>query len=181
LKAAHKNRKGVIQMRNNRFFVAGVLALTLIFGFALLGCNTGTGGGGSSDTPPPGGGAEYELGWGYWEGTNYATVSGNFASNSLPLTPAGDKAGYLTGAKAGEAYDAIENNLKTYPFDDKGELEGSFEELLNFKNDGKGFSDDLKVALKAQKANVPIAGALEFATGGGPIVVVFFIDKKSKK
>jgi hypothetical protein len=41
-------------MKNDRFFVLGILALLLTFGSILAGCDTGTGGGGNNnDTTPP--------------------------------------------------------------------------------------------------------------------------------
>jgi hypothetical protein len=44
-----KDRKGIFQMKNNSFFKAGMLA-ALIFGMAVIGCDTGGTGSGTGGT-----------------------------------------------------------------------------------------------------------------------------------
>jgi hypothetical protein len=46
--AGQKNRKGVVQMKNNKFIImTGVLAVLLTFGLAFVSCDNGTPGGGT--------------------------------------------------------------------------------------------------------------------------------------
>jgi hypothetical protein len=40
----HKNHRGVFQMKKNRFFVLGMLALALLFGVIFTGCESPSGG-----------------------------------------------------------------------------------------------------------------------------------------
>jgi hypothetical protein len=60
-------------------------------------------------------------------------------------------------------------------FTDGGSDDGSFEDLLGYKDPKSniGLPTYLKAALTTQKANVPLAGVFE----GGGYAVVFYISK----
>jgi hypothetical protein len=138
-----------------------MLALALVFGLAFIGCDNDTTKG------------EYTLAWGVWSGASYGDISAQFSDKDVTLKPTTDtNAGYLTGADASRAYASISNGSQ--PFNDSGTLEGSFEDLLNHKENGLGLPDNLKTVLTGKKADAPVAGVFA-ADGVG--VIVFYVYK----
>jgi uncharacterized repeat protein (TIGR02543 family) len=113
----------------------------------------------------------YTLSWGILT-TSYDNFSAGFSQHGVTLTSAGANAGYLTGTAASGAFTAINNNPEA-AFDDFGEQEGSFEEFLNFQENGIGLPTALKTAMTAQKASVPLLGVFSV----GDKVIVFYISK----
>jgi hypothetical protein len=87
------NREGVLQMKKNTCFVAGMLAVMLVFGLAVVGCDNGTtsssnNGNNSSDNGNNGGGDDDVTG--NWGGTvNGEYVSVTIASGSWTLSTTG--------------------------------------------------------------------------------------------
>jgi hypothetical protein len=134
-----------------------MLALALTFGLVLSGCKEDDVG-------------EYDLKWGLWINETYANISAQFNNNNVPLTSAGPNAGYLTGNNATAAYNFISSY---YSFYDYGSTDGSFEDLVNYKKDGIGAPVTLKDALRAQKANAPLAGVFQYQN----YVLLFYLSK----
>ena len=147
-------------MRKTVFFCL----LIVMLAFGLITCSNSSGG--------PGG--DYTLSWGLWTHTYYSDVSDNFDLFGLSLTPVGSNAGYLTGSDASDAHSFI---TAYYGFDDGGYETGSFENLVNFQNDGIGAPSELKSAMLANKNNVPLGGFFQAnIPGEGISVVCFYVE-----
>jgi len=119
----------------------------------------------------------YMLEWGVWENTTYSYVSSAFDNFSLPLTPAGTNAGYLTGDDANTALEYIKDDSNPTDIDDHGETTDTFENLINYTKDGYGAPDALKTAMteEIQKANLPVGGV--FQPSGQNMVITFIVYK----
>jgi hypothetical protein len=119
---------------------------------------------------------EYELIWIARNYVTYAQFIGSFPG--VTLTPAGSNAGYLTGNAAYNAF--VSFSSSDYQFNDSGTEEDSFENLLNFKQNGIGLPSALRSALSTQKANVPIIGVFQSSDGqGGYGVIAFYVTTLS--
>ena len=144
--------------------LTGIIALVALIVFSMAACDNGNGG---VD--------EYKLTWGLWLGVTYSNVSSQFTSAGAPLTPAGTNAGYLTGSNASTAFSVI---ITTYSFDDGGYKTGSYENLVNFQQDGIGAPQELKEAMVAQKKNIPVGGVFQTTIPGyGNSVIVYYLEK----
>jgi hypothetical protein len=84
----------------------------------------------------------------------------------------GQSAGMATGATATTIYNYCTSG--TISFNDGGTVNGSFETLVNYSNQGVSAPSGLKTLLISNKANVPLAGIFD----GGQAAVVFYIRKK---
>jgi hypothetical protein len=122
--------------------------------------------------------SSYELTWAYWSNANYSYVSSEFAGKGASLTAAGTNAGYLTGNDAATAFTIVDSGNYPEP-DNYGTETGSFEELLNFQDEGIGLPSTLKSTMGAKKANVPLAGVFQVDMGGGSGVVLFYVTKEN--
>jgi hypothetical protein len=103
----NSGRKGVVQMKNNKFFISGMLVVLLAFAFVLTGCPTGTSGGDDDlYTPPP---AENGI-------STPAVINGYYGVTDdgktiqIVITPSGSKnAGRAIVWSAGDTYTAYVN------------------------------------------------------------------------
>ena len=142
----------------------GIIVLVVAIGFSMVACDDGNS---SRD--------EYKLTWGLWIGETYSTVSSRFTDASAPLTPAGANAGYVTGSNASTAFSVI---ITTYLFDDGGFTTGSYENLVNFQQDGIGAPQDLKTAMLNQRNNIPLGGVYQTTIPGeGDSVIVYYLER----
>jgi hypothetical protein len=137
-----------------------VLVCLLVLSMAFVSCDNGTTKKG-----------EYLLEW----GTTYTSPSD---ITSAIYSQGWDVEMVQTGVSVyatGNTATAIYNYSRDmWYFEEGGEEDGSFEDLLNYtKEEGKGLPDNLKDALRAQKDNVPLAGIYNT----GSFVVVFYISK----
>jgi hypothetical protein len=136
-----------------------MLVALLALGLVFASCDSGT----SNDD-------DYHLEWGTIQ-TTYFVVQNVIETQEWDVTPVGSSSAYATGATAVAIRDY--NHKNTY-FQAGGDEDGSFEELLEYKNDGIGLPQNLKTALAGQKSNVPLAGIFD----AGAFAVLFYVSKK---
>ena len=129
-----------------------MLALTLVF----ASCNRNSG--------------VYKLQWGaFW--ASYSEVQNAISENGWNITNAGANAAITTGADATAVYDFCIENI--FFIDGNDNIEGSFEELIDYSEDDVSAPEELKTLLKRNKSKAPIAGIFE----ADSVAVVFYITK----
>jgi hypothetical protein len=146
-------------MKKNKFSVLGILAMALVLGFVLAGCDNGT-------TTK----AEYHLKWGVTS-TSYSEVQSTITEQGWTVADSGSAWAIGTGSTASAIYDWCMSNVT---FADGGDFDGSFEECMNFSKDGVLAPAGLKTAGTNNKANVPLAGIFD---GGSAGAVLFYVTK----
>jgi hypothetical protein len=123
----------------------------------------------------------YKMSWAYMGGPTYDEIRSQAEKDyGISFKPAGSNAGYLTGAEATGSFAAMKTQLDD--FDATGTKSGSFEDLLNFKDEesGIGLPEAVKSTLSAQKAKIPIAAVFQVSPkeGGTGIVVIYVEEDK---
>jgi hypothetical protein len=94
------NREGVLQMKKNTCFVAGILAVMLVFGLTVVGCDNGTTGS-SNNGNNGGGGGDVTGNWGGTVSGSYVSVTIADANWTLSTTGFSDYGTYtMTGTTA---------------------------------------------------------------------------------
>ncbi|MDR3337315.1 MAG: hypothetical protein LBT16_08940 [Treponema sp.] len=150
---------------NKKLLFLGIPVCLLILGLALSGCDNGTTGSGAPTD-------EYTLEWGSFN-ADYATIMATIKKEGWNVQEVqGGTAGMATGATATAIYNYCTSGKIV--FNDGGTVNGSFETLINYSNQGVSAPSELKTLLNSNKANVPLAGIFD----GGQAAVVFYIRKK---
>jgi hypothetical protein len=140
-------------MKHKKFFAAGMLAVLLVFCFVLAGCGNGT----------------YHLKWGATF-TGYSRVQSTITAQGWTVADSGTNWALATGSTATSVYEYCMNNVSWL---DGGDMEGSFEDCVNFSKDGISALSELKKALNNKKGKVPLAGIFD----GKSVAVLFYITK----
>jgi len=141
-----------------------IITIAAVIMFGMAACDGGSGGGGGGGGS--GGSGNYKLTWGIYDQTFSLSVA-EFAYYGFPLTLAGSNAGYITGNTASQAFSQVN------PAVEYGISYGTFEILVEFKRDGIGAPQELKSAMLAKKANVPVGGVF----GYSDFSVAFYIER----
>jgi hypothetical protein len=157
ISTAGKTAKDFI-MKKGKFFALGILAMVLVLGLVLAGCDNGT-------TTK----AEYHLKWGATS-TSYSTVQSTITSQGWTVADSGTNWAVGAGSTATTIYNWCMANVS---FSDGGDFDGSFEECINYTKDGSVSAPSaLKTALNNNKSNVPLAGIFD-----GGYAILFYITK----
>jgi hypothetical protein len=144
-------------MKKKIFSIAGAALILLALGLVLAGCENDTTKG------------EYHLKWGA------ASVSYSDIQSEIPgaaIEESGSNWILSTGSMATNVYNGVMNGISNNWLA-SGDFDGSFEECLNFENDGIGAPAGFKNSPSAVEANVPLAGI--FAAEG--MTVLFYVTK----
>jgi hypothetical protein len=134
------------------------------------------GGGGKREQPaetakPP----LYKASWAYMGDATYSDAVEGAKTYGVTFNPAGSNAGYVTGDTAVNTYNIMKQNV---PNDETGSIDPcSFEDLLAFENQGMGWPEDLKSALRREKANMPIAAVFQVNQGSESAIVVIYVEE----
>jgi hypothetical protein len=156
-------------MKKKFFGIAGLLAMALVFGLIVTGCDE------NADKDNNDSGAYHlQVTITSWGG-DYDAFKSTMLSSVSSYAETGDDlgSGYVTGAAAKSAYDIFTDSSSS-----DINTDGSFENLLNFSKDGIGAPPKLKAALAAKKGSVPLFGLFYTDIGEVPIkYVVFYITK----
>jgi hypothetical protein len=145
-------------MKRKLFGIAGALAVLLMSGLVLTGCDNG-----STNKD------EYHLKWGATY-TTYWVITSTIISQNWTVTAQGSNYALATGITATSVYNYCMNNVSWI---DGGDFDGSFEECINFSQDGVSAPFGLKSAGNNNKGNIPLAGVFD----GGSSAVLFYITK----
>jgi hypothetical protein len=140
-------------MKHTKVLGAGMLAVLLTFCFILAGCGNGT----------------YHLKWGATF-VSYSQVQSVITTQGWTVADSGTNWALVTGGTATSVYDYCMNNVSWL---DGGDVEGSFEDCINFSKDGISALPELKTVFNTKKGKVPLAGVFD----GGSVAVLFYITK----
>jgi hypothetical protein len=144
-------------MERKNFGIAGILVVLLAMGLALAGCDNGT-----TDK------GEYHLAWGA------ASVAYSYVSSQIADSAQERGADWLlcTGSTATTVYDNAREQISSWLLAN-GDFDGSFNECLNFSNEGIEAPSGLKGSSSAVASGVPLLGVFD----GGSMTVLFYITK----
>jgi hypothetical protein len=163
-------------MKRKLFGIVGALAVLLMPGLVLAGCDNGSTNTGYDDGSTdawydngPTNKDEYHLRWGVTY-TTYSTIRFIIIDQNWTVTAQGSNYALATGSTARSVYNYCMNNVSWI---DGGDFDGSFEECANFSKDGVSAPSGLKSAGNNNKGNIPLAGVFD----GGSGAVLFYITK----
>jgi hypothetical protein len=117
---------------------------------------------------------EYSLQWAAIDIT-YEEVQSYISAQGWNIAGSGSNWKLATGSTATTVYNWCLANIPSNAWLDSGTLNNSFQNLLNFKEDGIGLPAGLKNSPYATRANVPLAGIFD---AGRDMVVLFYVTEK---
>jgi hypothetical protein len=122
---------------------------------------------------------EYHTVWGSFIAPFSVVADAIEAHPQWEVTPTDKTSGYATGNTADAILYYCLYNVTGY--EDSGAVDGSFDKLLNYKNQGIGLPSALKTALGKEKGNSPLLGIFGVTVQGQTEqIVVVFHSKRTK-
>jgi hypothetical protein len=114
---------------------------------------------------------------GGWFFAPYSVVTATIEDKGWDVTHADSKSAYATGDTADLILEYVQQTPQIN-FQGYASEENTFENLLNFKNEGIGLPSGLKTGLRNDKDKAPLLGIFGTTVPGGQdIVIVFYVDK----